>query len=70
VDTYQAAQTATQRPDRRRRHQHDPATPITVNIPVSLKEQLDAAVVDRSATRSGLICAAVREWLARQEEKK
>jgi metal-responsive CopG/Arc/MetJ family transcriptional regulator len=57
------------RPDRRRRHQHDPTTPITVNIPVSLKERLDAVVVNRRATRSGLICTAVREWLAAQEKK-
>jgi hypothetical protein len=55
------------RRDRRRRHSDNPATPITVNLPVSLKNALDAVVVERNGTRSGFICMAVMEWLERQE---
>ena len=58
----------TTRIDRRRRHAHDPATPITVNIPVSLLQALDTVVTARAATRSGLIRMAVEAWLERQEQ--
>jgi hypothetical protein len=58
---------AVARRDRRRRHSDNPATPITVNIPVSLKNALDAVVVERNGTRSGIICMAVTEWLERHD---
>jgi hypothetical protein len=53
--------------DRRRRHADDPTMPITVNIPISLRTDLDTVVAERNATRSGLIVMAIRAWLDRQE---
>lgn len=48
----------------------DPTVEITVNIPVALREALDAVVVARNATRSGLIVMAVRAWLEREEARR
>ena len=58
-----------QRVDRRRRHAADPTIGVTVSIPVALRQALDAVVVARGATRSGMIAMAVRAWLERQERR-
>jgi hypothetical protein len=54
--------------DRRRRHADDPTESVTLNIPVSLRTELDRVVGEMGWTRSGAIVAAVRGWLARQED--
>jgi hypothetical protein len=54
--------------DRRRRHANDPTMAITLNIPVSLRAELDRVTGEMGWTRSGAIVVAVREWLERQED--
>ena len=55
--------------DRRKRHSDDPTIAITVNIPVTLKQQLDDVIIERgTGTRSGLITMAVSEWLTKLEQ--
>jgi hypothetical protein len=57
------------RVDRRHRHANDPTKVIMVTMPIALREALDAVVVERRATRSGVIVMAVREWLERNEQR-
>lgn len=54
--------------DRRRRHADDPTMAITLNIPISLRTELDRVTKEMGWTRSGAIVAAIRGWLARQED--
>lgn len=54
--------------DRRKRRSNDPTTAITVNIPIALKDRLDELVIETRATRSGMICMAIRNWLTEREE--
>jgi hypothetical protein len=54
--------------DRRRRHANDPTMSITVNVPVSLRTDLDRVTGEMGWTRSGAIVAAIREWLGRQDD--
>ncbi len=51
------------RPDRRRRHADNPSIPMTVNLPMRLKERLDAYVLQRKTTRNGVISQALIAWL-------
>jgi hypothetical protein len=54
--------------DRRRRHANDPTMPVTVYIPDALQTELEQVTKEMGWTRSGAIVAAIREWLARQED--
>jgi hypothetical protein len=56
--------------DRRKRRADDPTVPITVNIPVALLESLDDFVVERNATRSGMIRIAVIQMLKGQAKSR
>jgi metal-responsive CopG/Arc/MetJ family transcriptional regulator len=55
--------------DRRKRHADDPTTPITVNMPDSLRNELDRVIAERGGSRSGFIKIAVTEWLEREEAR-
>jgi predicted transcriptional regulator len=59
--------TPTARLDRRRRHADNPSVPISVNLPLRLKERLDRIVVARRATRNAMISQALTMWLDAQE---
>jgi hypothetical protein len=67
-DTMQATAEPAPTGDRRKRHAHNPTVPITLNIPIALRNALDEVVVEQGWTRSGTICMAVTEWLARHED--
>jgi hypothetical protein len=54
--------------DRWRRHADDPTMSTTVNSPISFRTDLDRIDREMGCTHSGAIVAAVREWLARQED--
>jgi metal-responsive CopG/Arc/MetJ family transcriptional regulator len=53
--------------DRRRRHADDPTVPITVNVDVTTLNRADTFVVETRGTRSGLIRAALNEYLDRRD---
>jgi hypothetical protein len=55
------------RPDRRRRHAHDPTVTVNLTMPVSLANAVDDAAVARRWTRNAVIRAALEEWLAREQ---
>jgi predicted transcriptional regulator len=55
------------RPDRRRRHADNPSVPISVNLPLKLKQRLDRVVIERRATRNAMISQALTMWLDAQE---
>jgi hypothetical protein len=67
-DTMRASAEPVPKGDRRKRHADNPTVPITVNIPIALRNALDEVVVELGWTRSGAICVAVTEWIARQED--
>ncbi len=54
--------------DRRRRHADNPSVPISVNLPLRLKERLDHVVVARRMTRNAVISQALTMWLDAQEQ--
>ena len=67
-DSHGTAREGTARIDRRRRHADDPTESVTLNIPISLRTELDRVTGEMGWTRSGAIVAAIRGWLARQED--